>query len=198
MRSGHCNSKANVILSYPIRQKQGLRTMDRYGSHTELLFDRTCVPGCNFDCITKCQEIMCNNIKKCFTCCAFKFTSERETCYPNPETSSIVKFWVGFKASCEYSNLSHHAKLSKLAVLMADTSEERKSLSKLGAARLSRNEALRFLASKEKFCNYYTLMVYDTDDSGAKQLGYIMYQDLSNKPYAAWLSSVSSFLNKQC
>eukprot|EP00972_Heterocapsa_arctica_P022440 3300923-Heterocapsa_arctica.AAC.1 len=61
---------------------------------------------------------------------------------------------------------------------MADKSEERKSLSKLGATRLSRNEALRFLASKEKCCNYYTLMVHDTDDSGAKQLGYIMYQDL--------------------
>jgi hypothetical protein len=76
---------------------------------------------------------------KCFTCCAYKEARDRETF--NIDKSYIVKFWVGFKASLEYSKLSHHDKLSALAMFLADKSKERKSLSKLGATRLSRSEA---------------------------------------------------------
>eukprot|EP00972_Heterocapsa_arctica_P034980 5149264-Heterocapsa_arctica.AAC.1 len=67
---------------------------------------------------------------------------------------------------------------------MKDKREERKALSKLEAARLSRKEALRFLPSKEKVQNYYTLMVQTTSSTGAYQLGYIMFEDLQNKTYA--------------
>eukprot|EP00972_Heterocapsa_arctica_P105638 15563164-Heterocapsa_arctica.AAC.1 len=70
---------------------------------------------------------------------------------------------------------------------MANKSDQRKALSKLGAMRLSRKEALRFLRSKEKVGNYYTLMVQTMSNSGAKQLGYIMFEDILNKPYARFL-----------
>jgi hypothetical protein len=55
---------------------------------------------------------------KCFTCCAYKEARDRETF--DVEKYSIVKFWVGFKASLEYSKLSHHDKLSALAMFLAD------------------------------------------------------------------------------
>eukprot|EP00972_Heterocapsa_arctica_P095971 14160147-Heterocapsa_arctica.AAC.1 len=66
-------------------------------------------------------------------------------------------------------------------MFLADKSKERKSLSHFGATRLSRSEALRVLTSNEPCCNYYTLMAFDPADSGTKHLGYIMYQDASNK-----------------
>eukprot|EP00972_Heterocapsa_arctica_P010874 1593052-Heterocapsa_arctica.AAC.1 len=53
--------------------------------------------------------------------------------------------------------------------------------------RLSRKEAIRFLKGQEKFGNYYTLMAQTTDGKGAKQLGYIMFEDLLNKVYALFL-----------
>eukprot|EP00972_Heterocapsa_arctica_P000697 101280-Heterocapsa_arctica.AAC.1 len=70
---------------------------------------------------------------------------------------------------------------------MAAKSDQRKALSKLGAMRLSRKGALRFLKSKAKVGNYYTLMVQTTSSSGATPLGYIMFEDILNKAYARFL-----------
>eukprot|EP00972_Heterocapsa_arctica_P074936 11060041-Heterocapsa_arctica.AAC.1 len=64
---------------------------------------------------------------------------------------------------------------------MKDKKDERKALSKLGATRLTRMETLRFLHSKEKVQNYYTLMVQTKSSTGGTQLGYIMFEDLQNK-----------------
>eukprot|EP00972_Heterocapsa_arctica_P069437 10259612-Heterocapsa_arctica.AAC.1 len=64
---------------------------------------------------------------------------------------------------------------------MSDKSPQRKALSKLGAMRFSRKKAVSFLKSQEKCGIYYTLMVQTTDEKGAKQLGYIVFEDLLNK-----------------
>ena len=50
--------------------------------------------------------------RKCFTCCAYK--EARDIYMFDVEKFSIVKFWVGFKASLEYSKISNHIKLSAI------------------------------------------------------------------------------------
>eukprot|EP00972_Heterocapsa_arctica_P032620 4804345-Heterocapsa_arctica.AAC.1 len=51
--------------------------------------------------------------KRCFTCCAYKETNVSETF--DVQKSTIVKFWVGFKADRAYNQRSDHDKLSALA-----------------------------------------------------------------------------------
>eukprot|EP00972_Heterocapsa_arctica_P016623 2452761-Heterocapsa_arctica.AAC.1 len=64
------------------------------------------------------------------------------------------------------------------------SARERKELSRLGAVRLSRNQAIKSVHS----CSYtqvmYTLMVGCTVEGQEQCLGYILYQDLGNKRYA--------------
>eukprot|EP00972_Heterocapsa_arctica_P044342 6546536-Heterocapsa_arctica.AAC.1 len=57
-------------------------------------------------------------------------------------------------------------------------------MSKLGAMRLSRKEAIIFLNSQEKVGNYFALMVQTMSGSGETQLGYIMFEIILNKEYA--------------
>eukprot|EP00972_Heterocapsa_arctica_P045724 6747226-Heterocapsa_arctica.AAC.1 len=91
---------------------------------------------------------MCKG-KNCFTCSAYKTTQTFKDETFDPGNSSIVKFWVELKASEGYSDLTRDQKLAKLAISMVDKSSQRKALSKLGATRLSRNDAIRFLAGQD-------------------------------------------------
>jgi hypothetical protein len=168
--------------------------MHCFVSHTDVPIHRTCIQDCNtLSKLVIAKDNMCEKWfgkkgMKCFTCCAY-WESKHKPKF-DAEKSIVIKFWVEFKTRLEYSKLSHHDKLSALAVFLAVQPNERKSLSYHGATRLSRSEALRVLASKAPCCNYYTLMACNPDDSGTKHLGYIMYQDVGNQAYATWLNSV--------
>ena len=164
--------------------------------HTTIPLHRTCASvGTDrlehFDLATMCRRWHGSSGKnRCFTCCAYwEAKNAGET--PDVENYEIVKFWVDFKATEVYSELSNHGKLLHLAKFIAEKPKERKVLSKLGATRLSRGEAGTVLITNEPCCNYYTLMVRDPD----KHVGYIMYRDASNKTYARWLDSVCRFEN---
>eukprot|EP00972_Heterocapsa_arctica_P028271 4157503-Heterocapsa_arctica.AAC.1 len=93
------------------------------------------------------------------------------------------------KKDPNYHNFSNEIKIEKMAAFMVDKKDERTTLSKLGASRLTRKEVLRFLHGKEKIQNYYTLMIQTTSSSGVFQLGYIMFEDLGNKSYMKALES---------
>jgi hypothetical protein len=161
--------------------------MSRIVWHAEVPRHRTCVPDCNT--VTQLvNATMCGKWhgatgkKRCFTCCAYKETKTSETF--DVEKSPIVKFWVEFKATPAYNQATHHDKLSALARFLQNKPTERKALSKLGAMRRSRSEAVIFLDGKEPCCNYYTLMM-----SLAGTIGYVMFQDASNHTYWTWLDS---------
>eukprot|EP00972_Heterocapsa_arctica_P009431 1388192-Heterocapsa_arctica.AAC.1 len=62
---------------------------------------------------------------------------------------------------------------------------ERKELSRMGAVRLSREQAINFVHSCLSTQYIYTLMIACNMDGQEDCLGYILYQDLGNKPYAA-------------
>eukprot|EP00972_Heterocapsa_arctica_P024557 3622016-Heterocapsa_arctica.AAC.1 len=62
------------------------------------------------------------------------------------------------KKGKNFDNLTKSDQITILAAFMIDKREERTALSKLGAVRLSRREVIRFLTSKRKIQDYYTLM----------------------------------------
>eukprot|EP00972_Heterocapsa_arctica_P088512 13050017-Heterocapsa_arctica.AAC.1 len=64
---------------------------------------------------------------------------------------------------------------------------ERKKLSRLGAVRISRKQAIRFVQSRSPTQQVYTLLAGYSMDGQENCLGYILYQDLGNKPYAKTL-----------
>eukprot|EP00972_Heterocapsa_arctica_P068544 10128267-Heterocapsa_arctica.AAC.1 len=54
--------------------------------------------------------------------------------------SAIVQYWSDMKKDRNYHNFNNETKIDKLAAFMIDKKEERTSLSKLGASRLTRKE----------------------------------------------------------
>eukprot|EP00972_Heterocapsa_arctica_P019302 2849490-Heterocapsa_arctica.AAC.1 len=87
------------------------------------------------------------------------------------------------KADTQYNNWTIPQKVDKLCACMASMSVlERKELSKLGAVRLSRKQAINFIHSCISTQYLYALMISckvgDQDDC----LGYILYENLGNKP----------------
>eukprot|EP00972_Heterocapsa_arctica_P060532 8930144-Heterocapsa_arctica.AAC.1 len=94
------------------------------------------------------------------------------------------------KANVNFIGWSNDSKINKLAAFMVDKKDERTALSKLGATRRSRNDALRFMHSHEKTQFFYTLMIQCENGSGKYQLGYIMFEDVRNKPYMKALDSM--------
>eukprot|EP00972_Heterocapsa_arctica_P001113 155756-Heterocapsa_arctica.AAC.1 len=93
---------------------------------------------------------LCKDTLNCFTCAAHNTNTFFKDETFDTKNSSIVTFWKDLKGIHGYENLTRADKIAKLAGFMKNKREERKSLSKLGASRLSRKEALRFLRSKEK------------------------------------------------
>eukprot|EP00972_Heterocapsa_arctica_P090376 13330945-Heterocapsa_arctica.AAC.1 len=113
---------------------------------------------------------LCKDTLNCCTCAAHNTNTFFKDETFDTKNYSIVTLWENLKTIHGYENLTRADKIAKLSVFMKDKREERKSLSMLGASRLSRKEALRFLHSKEKVQNYYTLMVQTTSSTGAYQL----------------------------
>eukprot|EP00972_Heterocapsa_arctica_P073463 10849947-Heterocapsa_arctica.AAC.1 len=85
------------------------------------------------------------------------------------------------KKGHNFDKLTSADRIAILAAFMIEKKDERAALSKLGAVRLSRREAIRFLTSKRKIQDYYTLMVQTTTSTGIFQIGYIMFEDVGNK-----------------
>eukprot|EP00972_Heterocapsa_arctica_P104758 15438120-Heterocapsa_arctica.AAC.1 len=78
------------------------------------------------------------------------------------------------RAHPSFMNWTIPEKIDRMCVFMANMSRaEREALSKLGAVRLSRKDALRFMHSHASTQYYYTIMI--TCANGARQycLGYI-------------------------
>eukprot|EP00972_Heterocapsa_arctica_P019737 2910564-Heterocapsa_arctica.AAC.1 len=67
------------------------------------------------------------------------------------------------------------------------SSVERKKLSSMGAVRMSRKQAIAFLQTSTTTQYIYTLMSECKMDGQEGCLGYILYQQLDKKTYAAAL-----------
>eukprot|EP00972_Heterocapsa_arctica_P114430 16442426-Heterocapsa_arctica.AAC.1 len=57
-------------------------------------------------------------------------------------------------------------------------------LSKLGAVRLSRKDANKFLKSQVSTQNYHAVMITYSNGTVHDCLGYLLYEDMGNKAYA--------------
>eukprot|EP00972_Heterocapsa_arctica_P065675 9692763-Heterocapsa_arctica.AAC.1 len=74
-------------------------------------------------------------------------------------SSTILVHWKEMKAYTQYKNWTIPQKVDKLCAFMAGLSAlERKELSKLGAVRLSRKQAINFMHSCISTQYIYTLM----------------------------------------
>eukprot|EP00972_Heterocapsa_arctica_P109409 16110451-Heterocapsa_arctica.AAC.1 len=88
----------------------------------------------------------------------------------------------------QYTHYTVQKKIDEMSHFIAGmTWEERKELSKMGAVRLSRKEALKFVRGYKSSEFIYSLMmitkVGDQDDC----VGYILYEDVGNQLYAVAL-----------
>eukprot|EP00972_Heterocapsa_arctica_P087080 12836717-Heterocapsa_arctica.AAC.1 len=81
--------------------------------------------------------------------------------------------------------------IGSLAQYMVDKPSIRKPLSKLGALRISRQEAIE-IAQSSIAPNNYCIVVVKVEDKASTKMGYILHEDLGNTAYSTWLDQVKA------
>eukprot|EP00972_Heterocapsa_arctica_P040595 5982361-Heterocapsa_arctica.AAC.1 len=66
---------------------------------------------------------------------------------------------------------------------MSDKPDDRKELSKFGAVRLPREQALDIIKTHEALDDYF-IIVGEINIKGKDKVGYLFYQDMGNQSYA--------------
>eukprot|EP00972_Heterocapsa_arctica_P099891 14734282-Heterocapsa_arctica.AAC.1 len=105
------------------------------------------------------------------------------------EGKEIIKFITFNKEKIADVNTLHI--IGTLAEYMMDKPRIRKPLSKLGALRISIQEAIGIVQSSIVPNNYCIVMV-NIEDKGVNKVGHILYQDLGNYAYARWPDQVKA------
>eukprot|EP00972_Heterocapsa_arctica_P012370 1815574-Heterocapsa_arctica.AAC.1 len=86
------------------------------------------------------------------------------------------------RANPHFKNWNIPEKIDRMCAFMENMSKaERKALSILGAVRLSRKDAIKFMHSNAPTQFYHTVMITCTNGARQYALGYIMYEDMGKQ-----------------